>query len=95
VFNGIPARYLSLFFRDDRLSALKLNYREQHHAQFQEQLRRQLGQPELVPRTGPAAPSADETLQWRTPYGMLIMKRKLLPDEEPVLFWLSAINLPK
>jgi len=93
VFNGIPARYITFFFQQEGLTALKLHYRRPNHTQLQDLLRRQLGQPELEPRASPSAPTADETLRWRTPYGMLIMKRELLNADEPALFWLAASTL--
>lgn len=93
VFNGIPSRYISFFFQAGQVSAVKLNYRTDNHAQLQIQLRQQMGQPDLEARTAVTAPDPDEVLQWRTPYGMVIMKRNLLGDEEAALFWLSTTHL--
>lgn len=93
VFNGIPSRYISFFFRETQLSAVKLNYRQSNHAQFQIQLRQQLGLPDLEARTTVGAPDQQEIIQWRTPYGMVVMKRELVGDEEPSLFWLASAHL--
>jgi len=93
VFNGIPARYISFIFQAKKLSALKLNYRNNNHQQFQTLLRQQLGSPELEARTTVDAPDPEEVLQWRTPYGAVVMKRELLKSEEAALFWLAGNHL--
>lgn len=94
ILNGIPSRYISFIFQDGQLSAVKLNYRNNNHEQLQVQLRQQLGSPDLEPRTTVAtSPDAEEILQWRTAYGVVVMKRVLLSDEEPSLFWLASNHL--
>ncbi|MEN8177618.1 MAG: hypothetical protein ABFS39_03265 [Pseudomonadota bacterium] len=93
VFNGIPSRYITFFFQQGQLAAVKLHYRKNNHVQLQTQIRQQMGQPELGDRTVLSAPDPDGILQWRTPYGMLLMKRKLLGEEEPSLFWLASAHL--
>jgi len=88
IFNGIPARYLTAYYRNGRLNALKLHYRAPSHGQLESLLNDQLGKPiEPAPDAGEAAA---EVLQWRTPRGLVLMKRELVGDEEPALFWLSS-----
>ncbi|MDJ0808441.1 MAG: hypothetical protein QNJ78_16630 [Gammaproteobacteria bacterium] len=93
VFNGIPSHYISFFFNTGQLSAVKLNYRENNHQHLENQLRQLLGAPELEARTSVSEPDPDTVIQWRTPYGMLVMKKILLKTEEPSLFWLSSSHL--
>lgn len=94
IFNGIPARYLTAFYRASQLAALKLNYRANNHGHLQSQLYDQLGAPETT-QGSITTPTPDEILEWRTAYGMVVMKRALIGDEEPTLFWLSAALLAK
>lgn len=86
-FNSLPARYLTVFFVDDRASAVKLAYRNIYHDQLLQQLIQQLGQPQLdTPGTAPGK----AVLRWRTDHGMVILKQQLLEGEEPALLWLGS-----
>ena len=89
IFNGIPSKYITIFFTGRHISAMKLRYRAGNHDQFLVQLRRQLGRPDDEARASVTAPDPEEVLQWRTPYGLVVAKRLLDSDEEPALFWLS------
>ena len=90
VFNGIPVRYITVFFRTDGLAAMKLHYRRDNHVQLQNQTIQQLGQPEPGTAIAVTPAPSDEVLQWRTLSGAVIMKRSLLDADEPSMFWLSA-----
>jgi len=46
--NDFPSRYLSTFYFNNRLSALKIRYRQRYHDQILGHLIEQLGQPENV-----------------------------------------------
>jgi len=90
-FNGLPARYLTLFFADGQASGLKLAYRGIYHDQLIQQLIQQLGQPQMdAPGTAPA----EAVLRWRTDHGMVILKQQLLEDEEAALLWVAGMKLP-
>ena len=88
IFNGIPARYLTAFYRNNRLTALKLQYRAHNHDQLKSLLQYQLGDPVEPNRAREGDP--DRVLQWRTPHGLVMMKNDLVGDDEPALFWLSS-----
>jgi len=85
IFNGIPARYLTAFYRDGRLSAMKLHYRAHNHGQMQSLLLSLLGEPKQ-----PATAESGQVLQWRTHFGLVLMKKALQGNDEPALFWLSS-----
>lgn len=93
VFNGIPSKYITFFFDAGQLSALKLHYRNSNHTQLLSLLHQQLGQADNETRTSVTAPDPDEVLQWRTAYGLVVMKRQLKEDEEPSLFWIASNHL--
>ena len=84
-FNGTPARYLTLFFRDGRLSALKLGYRRAYQERLEGQLSR------LFSETEPE--ETGQVRQWRTDQGVAILPRHPQNQEEAVLFWLSRDEL--
>ena len=88
IFNGIPSRYLTAYYRDDRLRALKLHYRAHNHGQLQSQLHSLLGVP--TESTQVDAEDSGEVLEWRTHSGLVLMKKALIGDDEPALFWLSS-----
>ncbi|RDH88019.1 MAG: hypothetical protein DIZ78_02350 [endosymbiont of Escarpia spicata] len=92
-FNGIPAKYLTLFFADQRISALKLIYHPGYHKQLQGQLLQQLGDAEDESRAAVTAPAPESIVRWRTNHGEVVVKRKLTEDEEAALFWLSPSRL--
>ena len=88
IFNGIPARYLTVFYRDGRLTAVKLQYRAHNHDQLQSQLLTLLGEPKQPVQTNTEDP--DQVLQWRTHFGLVLMKQALHGNDEPALLWLSS-----
>lgn len=84
-YNGLPARYLSVFFDNSHTSAVKLVYRNQYHQQLGQDLQQQLGLP--LHKTGKTAD--DDVLQWQTDHGMILIRKSLKPDEEATLIWLA------
>ncbi len=84
LYNDIPAKYITLFFADDRLNGLKLEYLSHYHDQILKQLYLQLGKPEQNPADKPGGP----VYRWLTEYGMVIAKKKLQEGDEPALLWL-------
>ena len=90
-YNGIPARYLTVFFRDGHSSGLKLVYRNPYHSQLGGELQRQLGAPRIIKSASEDAPDADNVLLWHTGYGQVMLKQELLSgEEEAALLWLPA-----
>lgn len=78
-FNQIPSRALTLFLRDDRLVAVRVDYRRSYHQELRAQFERRVGRPE-----------AGEALTWPVSHGLLLMPASK-PDSErdAALFWLS------
>lgn len=84
-YNGIPARYLTAFFRDDQVNAVKLVYRNQYHQQLGMDIHEQLGTPLLQSHEQ----EGNDLLQWHTEHGTVMLKTELTPNEEASLLWLS------
>jgi hypothetical protein len=84
-YNGIPARYLSAFFRDNHISAVKLVYRNLYHRQLGLDLQQQLGTPLEKTHDQPD----NDVLQWHTPHGSVLIRKTLSKDEDASLLWLA------
>lgn len=91
-YNGLPARAISVFFGNGRITVLKLDYRERYHPQVAEQLRQQLGQPLSIPLSTDDGKPGSTLLKWQTPYGTLVMKQRLDKQDEPALLWLASAD---
>jgi hypothetical protein len=90
VFNGFPAQLITFYFRDGRVSALKLIYRDQYHQQILGHYIGELGQPGNVAAAIAEGPDADTVLEWDLGRGVLILKKELGKLDEPALIWLAA-----
>jgi hypothetical protein len=89
-FNGYPSRLLTLFFRDDNVSAFKLIYRDQYHKQFVGHFIEQFGQPDNVEAAISTGPDAENVLEWDLNRGVLVMAKELGETDEPSLLWLAS-----
>lgn len=89
-FNGFPSRLATFYFRDGRLSALKLIYREAYHDQIIGHVISDFGQPTNVEQALAETPNADPLLEWQLDGGVLLLKKRLDPQDEPALIWLAA-----
>lgn len=88
-YNGIPARYVTVFFAEGYSNALKLVYRNLYHAQLGQELQNQLGKPERVDAGPGDAPDSNSILKWQTDHGVLLLKQQLgSGEEEASLLWL-------
>jgi hypothetical protein len=85
-FNGTPASSASLYFRANRLAAVKLAYQRAHRAYVIEQLQRELGTPV---RSGDRAADGGVRL-WRTDHGgVMVNVAPAAKGDEPAVLWVS------
>lgn len=89
-FNGFPARLITFYFRDGRVSAMKLIYRDQYHEQILGYLIGEFGQPGNVAAAVSEGPEADTVLQWGLDKGALLLKKALQQTDEPALLWMAG-----
>jgi hypothetical protein len=89
IFNGIPARYIAVFFQDRWINSVKIAYRPIYHNQLIEQLRQQVGTPETDHTQDAESSQPIELLRWETGKGHIILKSVLDEKEEPALLWLA------
>lgn len=89
-YNGFPSRLLTFYFKGDRVSAMKLVYRDQYHEQIIGSYIGALGQPQNVADAIADGPEADSVLEWDLGEGVLLIKKDLGKNDEPSLLWLAA-----
>ena len=89
-FNGFPSRLLTVFFRDQYISAFKLIYRDSYHDQIIGYFIQQLGQPANVAQALAEGPDAANVLEWDLGKGVLLMSKQLGEGVEPAVLWLAA-----
>lgn len=84
-FNNIPSRYVTFFFHDQRLMAVKIGYQRAYHDSITNQLDGMLGTPMISSRT-----EGEGVYQWRAGGGIVVMPQEQVGmDEEPALVWLA------
>ena len=89
-YNGYPSQLVTFYFRNDRVNALKLIYRDQYHKQIMGHYIGELGQPSNVEAALTEGPDADNVLQWDLGQGVLLLKKELGKLDEPAMLWLAA-----
>lgn len=94
IFNDIPAHYVSVFFHDNWINAVKVGYRSNYHGLLIQQLRQQLGAPLGNAPETPVIEGMDSILHWVTDAGNVILKEKLEARDEAALLWLSFSIVP-
>jgi hypothetical protein len=87
-YNGIPSKYLSVFFDQERTSAVKLVYRDQYHNEIGRDLIEQLGKPDVSGVADGNSRSDANILQWQTQNGLVLLKKTLERGEEATLMWI-------
>jgi len=87
IYNGIPARFIAVYFRDQWINGVRIGYRPIYHDQLLQQLLQQMGQPVKENGDTPAG-DGDTILRWDTDRGNVLLKQVLSEGEEPALLWL-------
>ncbi len=91
-FNGIPSRGLALFFADEHLAAVRVDYRRVYHERILRWLNDRLGSP---PQAAETAAGPTSTYTWPTGQGVIVAPAgRVTRDEEASLFWLSPGAIP-
>jgi len=88
IYNAIPAHYITVFFRDERVSGAKIGYRRVYHDQLLQQLLQQLGQPVKENHRETDPDDRETLLRWDTGRGNVLLKQVLGEADEASLFWL-------
>ena len=91
-FNDYPSQSLTLYFRGNRISAVKVLYRDDYHEQVVGHLIQQFGQPLNVEDAMNASPDPELVLEWDTGRGLVLVKKDLQGTDEPSLVWLARLE---
>lgn len=86
-FNGIDARLLSFFFRNDRLSAVRVSFAAEHHGEMFALMEKRFG----AARSFGAGTDAfgNNIVGWIRRTGVVAANDRLSGDEEGLLLWLA------
>jgi hypothetical protein len=87
IYNGIPARFIAVYFRDQWVNGVRIGYRRIYHNQLIQQLLQQMGQP-VKENTESTTDDSETILRWDTSRGNVVLKQVLKDEEEPALIWL-------
>jgi hypothetical protein len=82
LWNEMPARRVSFYFKGGQLNAMQLDYRARYHSEMIKQLQQQLGRPSKGSGGG-----AQGVLQWLRPAGIVVIKAELGPADQAALIW--------
>lgn len=80
-YNDYPAHYLTMFFANGKVSAMKMVYRKNYHQQLQAHLIEQLGAP--INNANP------QVVEWNAPGGKVVMPQVLEANTETAFLWLG------
>jgi len=89
-FNELPAHRVVMYFVDEHLNAIQINYREQYHNALLQHLVDTLGQPVNAQEAVMDTPEADDVLQWNTGSGLVVLKKTIRESDQPALMWLGS-----
>lgn len=87
-FNGIDARLISFFFRNDRLSALRVSFAAEQHPEMFSLMERRFGA--ARPFGGRTDAFGNNIVGWMRRSGFVATNDRMSGDEEPLLLWLST-----
>jgi hypothetical protein len=87
-FNGIDARLVAFFFRNDRLSAVRVSFSGKNHPAVLSQMQKRFG-PER--RFGQRTDAfGNKIVGWMRPGGVIAINDSAEGDAEPFVLWTSA-----
>jgi len=91
--DGVDARLISFFFRDDRLSAVRVSFSEEDHPKMLALMQKRFGpQRQFGQRTDAFG---NKIVGWIRPGGVIAINESVEGDEEPILLWTSADTVMK
>lgn len=88
-FNTYPAKFFSVFFAGDQLTAIRIIYHAAYHNHLIGHLNQQLGPSRNATSADAETPAGADVLEWQAGTGLVLMKRTVGQDDETSLFWLA------
>ena len=91
--NGIAARQIAFFFRDDRLSAVRVSLAKDAHPKMLALLQKGFGpERQFGEQTGAFG---NKVVGWMRPSGVIAINDSAEGDDEPVVLWTSSDSIVK
>jgi hypothetical protein len=87
-FNGIDARLIAFFFRDDRLSAVRVLFRAEHHPEMFAQMEKRFGA--ARPFGGRTDAFGNNIVGWTRHSGFVATNDRMSGNKDALLLWLST-----
>jgi hypothetical protein len=87
-FNGIDARLISFFFRNDQLSALRVSFAAEHHPEMFSLMEKRFGTARAF--GGRTDAFGNNIVGWMRRSGFVATNNRVSGDEESLLLWLST-----
>ena len=85
--NGIEAKLIAFFFRDDRLSAVRVMFPDESHPQMLALMQKKFGpERQFGERTDAFG---NKIVGWMRPNGVIAINDSAEGDEDPILLWTS------
>lgn len=88
-YNGYPAYYMSWYFSDHKLIAVKILYRGDYHQAVINHLQTKFGPASPVAQLIEQTPNATPILEWQLNKGKVFINQSLQPQDESALIWLT------
>lgn len=86
--DGIDARLISFFFRDDRLSVVRVSFSTEDHPKMLALMQKRFGQERGFGQRTDAFDN--KIVGWIRPSGVIAINDSAEGDEEPILLWTST-----
>lgn len=92
-FNGIDARVIAFFFREGKLSAVRVSFAAENHPAMFSLMEKKYGPSRKFGKETDAF--GNNIVGWARPSGFVTANDRLSDDEEAVLLWVSTGNVLK
>ncbi len=91
--NGIPAYYITVFFKKHVLKAMKMVFSPHFHLEMNTKIREQLGKPSNAGAEVPLNPPPHAVFQWTLKDSAVVVKQALLAGDEAAIMWLNTTRV--
>lgn len=91
--DGVDARLISFFFRDDRLSAVRVSFADKDHPKMLALMQKRFGPERQFGEKTDAF--GNKIVGWIRPSGVIAINVSIEGDDEPIMLWTSRDSVMK
>ena len=91
--NGVDAKLIAFFFRDDRLSAVRVAFADESHPAMFALMKKKFGDARQFGEKTDAF--GNKIVGWMRPNGVIAINDSVEGDEDPILLWTSRDTVLK